>query len=314
MFGRKKKVEVINELSVKTPEVDEFPINYIVDVLEDYQKELVGKEVDALTALNDVKYSFDAVSANNRELKGKLQNFDEIFKNVEVSATQFETVKTDITNAVEDAEGKMKVLRDSAMQVQDAFSNMQSIFTSFQSSVSEIAEAMEQIIAIANQTNLLALNASIEAARAGEQGRGFAVVADEVKNLADEIKLLVGRVGNSIGDVKSGTEQLHEGINSSQEALSLSIENVNSTYATFAQINASASGAQGVQEQILATTNEADEEMAKIDKAFGDSEVLFEKLMDNIEYASDLGTTKSSIYENMSNLLAQVKPVLNDKK
>lgn len=313
MFGRKKAV-VEQNIVTNVPEVDAYPINYIVDVLEDYQGELVSKEVDSLTALNDVKESFDEVAANSRELKDKLQGFGEIFKNVENTASQFETVKSDISDSVTDAEGKMQVLKESAMQVQDAFSNMKTTFSEFQASVDEIAEAMEQIVAIANQTNLLALNASIEAARAGEQGRGFAVVADEVKNLAEEIKQLVGRVGNSIGDVKNGTDLLNNSIDSSQKALSLSLENVDSTYATFAQINASANGAQAVQERIVESTNAANGEMQSLDESFEHSEMLFSKLMANIDYASELGTTKSTLYENMSNMISQIKPVMKDKK
>lgn len=319
MFGIKKKntenkEKAVENVPVIQPEVDPYPIEFIVDVLEKYQGDLVDKEVDSLTALNDVKTAFDEVSRNNKILRERVKNFDAIFKSVEKTAFEFEGVKEDITKSVEDAEGKMKALKDSAEQVQDAFSNMQDIFGAFQESVESISKAMTQIVAIADQTNLLALNASIEAARAGDQGRGFAVVADEVKKLAEEIKLLVGRVGNSIEDVKNGTGELNKSIGSSQEALSYSLENVDSTYATFAHINASASGAQDVQSRILETTGEADAEMGNIDRSFDDSEVLFEKLMSNIDYASELGTTKSTIYEHMSNMLSQVKPVLKDKQ
>lgn len=312
MFGKKnKKEEIIIE---KAPKVDFYPIEYIADMLEGYQNELVKKEVASLTALNDVKEAFDEVAESNAVLRAKVDNFGEIFKDVEESATKFDTVKLDINNSVGEAEDKMKVLKDSATQVQDEFTNMKEIFGGFQASVDDISEIMNQIIAIANQTNLLALNASIEAARAGEQGKGFAVVANEVKNLAEEIKILVGRVGNSIGDVKNGTNKLNESIEASQKALSVSIENVDSTYATFAQINESAGGAQEVEEQIMVSTTKADEEIASLATSFDNTEALFDKLMSNIEYASELGTTKSTIYENMSNMISQVKPVIDDQK
>lgn len=313
-FGRNKKEEAPVVVQQVQEKFDVHPIQYVTDMLKDYHHELVQKEVESLTELNAVQESFDDVRDSNDALKAKLTEFDDIFQNMEASAGEFETVKDEIENSVSNAQEKVKGLMNSSEQVQDAFAEMQNIFGDFQNSVKDIAEVMTQIVSIANQTNLLALNASIEAARAGEQGRGFAVVAEEVKNLADQIKSLVSQVGESINEVEQGTGRLNDSIETSQKALTQSLEDVNATYDTFDAITATAGGADAVQQQIVRASENAKREIETLDHSFSVTDAKFVDLMEHIERASELGTTKSTTYENMNNMIAQIEPLLKDYK
>lgn len=171
---------------------------------------------------------------------------------------------------------------------------------------------MAQIISIANQTNMLALNASIEAARAGEQGKGFAVVAEEVKNLASEIKSLVSTVDISIGDVEQGTANLNTSISTSQDALNQSMENVDSTYEVFDQITTAAGGADTVHQQITTAMSAAEQKLDEVSQSFSLEGRQFDAVMEHINHANDLGTTKSSLFEDMTNLLTQIAPLTEE--
>ena len=171
---------------------------------------------------------------------------------------------------------------------------------------------MNQIISIANQTNMLALNASIEAARAGEQGKGFAVVAEEVKKLADEIKGLVSTVDISINDVEAGTEKLNTGIVASQEALQESLQNVDATYETFDRITDAAGGADAVQQQIAQAAEKAGKELSEVSKSFDQMESQYRNVLEHIEKAGDLGTTKSAMFESMDHMLSQIEPMIKE--
>lgn len=177
-------------------------------------------------------------------------------------------------------------------------------------SVQQIKDCMQQIIAIANQTNMLALNASIEAARAGEQGRGFAVVASEVKNLAEEIKTLVSTVDGSISEVERGTTQLNNNIEESQSVFGKNVEDA--AYGVFEQIIKAADAAKEVQEEIGEVTQSSEKRLSDVKDCFDDQEQQLQKVLAHIERANDLGTTKSSMFEDMNNLVSQLAPIAKD--
>lgn len=307
MFLSKKSEEIL-----QTEKLDLHPIIHVSDCLMDYQKQLVQNEVNSLNELQEVQTAFQEVFEENASLREKLNSFHDLFGSVSEASGQFNEVKKDIASSVDEAQQRVGGLKESSKEVQEHFIEIQSTFADFETSVQKIKECMNQIISIANQTNMLALNASIEAARAGEQGKGFAVVAEEVKNLANEIKGLVSTVDLSIGDVEEGTQKLNSSISSSQEALSQSMENVDSTYEVFEQITTAASGTETVQRQIADALALSEQKLSDVAMSFDLTERQFETVLAHIERANDLGTTKSSMFEDMDNMLSQIAPVARE--
>ncbi len=298
--------------TAKSQPLDLHPIVHVADSLSSYQKQLTVSEVHSLNELQEIETAFRTVLEENAALREKLDSFHELFRTVSESSGQFATVREDISRSVGQAQQQVTDLKGSATEVQEHFVGIQSTFDDFSMSVQNIKECMTRIIAIANQTTILALNASIEAARAGEQGRGFAVVAEEVKNLANQIKQLVSTVEGSIREVETGTEKMNENISTSQHALSQSLSNVDSTYQMFDRITDAAGGAESVQQQIRDVLDASEEKLSEVADSFQVTERQFQNVQEHIELANELGTTKSSLFEDMENLLSQIPPLARE--
>lgn len=307
-----RKKEVKQEEIAVAEEHDYYPITHVADSLKEYQKHLIQNEVDSLQELREVQISFDEVLKENNSLQTKLDDFHDRFLSVGQIAEQFGGVKKEIALSVEEAQQQVNGLKESSEKVEEHFEEIERTFADFQTSVQQIKECMSKIISIANQTNMLALNASIEAARAGEQGRGFAVVAEEVKNLADEIKNLVSAVDESIDDVEQGTDKLNTSIFASKEAMGKSMENVDATYRVFDKITDAAGGAGNVQDQIAEAIHVTSNELDVVNRTITATGNQYQKLLSHIEKANELGTTKSSLFEDMDNMLSQIAPMVEE--
>ncbi|AEB76306.1 chemotaxis protein [Clostridium botulinum] len=101
---------------------------------------------------------------------------------------------------------------------------------------SSIGNIVNQIEEIADQTNLLALNAAIEAARAGEHGKGFAVVAEEVRKLSEQVQM--------------ATQQIASEIESIQEQIAKSKDNMNNSEHVILEVNSAVDETQKIFEAI----------------------------------------------------------------
>ena len=288
------------------------PVLHVIESLQEYRNTLVQGEVESLYELSLVNKSFNNVLKDSENLRGSLQDFEQTFSSISTVSGQFASVKDNIFQSVTQAQGEVEELKNSSLLVESYFDDMQSTFEAFQLSLAEIKKCMSKSVAIAAQTNLLSLNASIEAARAGEQGKGFAVVADEVKNLSDEIKNLVDMVGVSIGDVEEGTNKLNASINTSYQALGQSLSKVDETYKMFDHITEAAEGAESVQKEISLVIDDSKSRLQVLCGFFEQLKKQYEKVMQHIGRASKMGTTKSAMYEDIDNMMAQIPPVIRD--
>ena len=305
MFGRKLKTQKENVILAQEETLDMHPIIHVADSIIEYQKQLAEREVESLDEMADIQKAFVLATKENERLKDQVQELSSVFADVGQIATSFDGVKNGIVDSVGEAQQKVDELKNSSKEVSRSFGEIKSAFAGVQMSV-------QQIIAIANQTNMLALNASIEAARAGEQGRGFAVVANEVKNLAEEIKTLVSTVDGSISEVERGTTQLNNNIEESQSVFGKNVEDADAAYGVFEQIIKAADAAKEVQEEIGEVTQSSEKRLSDVKDCFDDQEQQLQKVLAHIERANDLGTTKSSMFEDMNNLVSQLAPIAKD--
>jgi hypothetical protein len=67
-----------------------------------------------------------------------------------------------------------------------------------------------------------------------------------------------------------------------------------------------------VQQEISDTADTASDELIKIGNSFSDINAKYDDLVNQLERVNSLGTTKSSVFEHIDNLVSQIPPIVKD--
>lgn len=116
----------------------------------------------------------------------------------------------------------------------------------------------------------------------------------------------------SIGDVEQGTDMLNSSINTSHRALEQSLSKVEEAYETFDSITQAAEGTSEVQMEISQVVDESKEALQTLYDFFENTKRQYQEVVKHINHASNLGTTKSAMFEDIDNMLSQIPPIIED--
>lgn len=290
-----------------------YPVLFVIESLKEYHHKLVQQEVDSLSELGLVNQSFGKVMDQADDFRDKLQEFKQTFEDINQVSGSFAEVREKIVQTVTQAQVGVEALENKSVQMKTDFDEMEVIFEDLQEAVEKIKKCMSSILSIADQTNILAMNASIEAARAGQAGKGFAIVATEVKTLADEIKGLAEEVHTGLGGVERGSERLSSSIDTSKQVLEQNLQHVDETHALFDQIVQAADGSISVQNEISGAIERSRASLQVLYSFFDKLKGRYQEVVEHIRRASKLGTMKSSMFEDIDNLMAQIPPIIKEE-
>lgn len=309
LFKKNKETKgeaVVEKKDYKTPAIEG-----VTFVSEKYD-EIMKEEIYIQSQINDIKENFAQVTDGVEELGRIIDVSKKAVDNTANVATQFQDVKNEIFESVDNVKTELSVLKTSSDEVMVSFNQMNEVFKELESSVRDIKECMNGIISIANQTNLLSLNASIEAARAGEAGKGFAVVADEVRKLSEEIKNLISAVDESIDSVEEGTEKLSESIVTSKTALEGTYHKVEVAFKIVDGVQESAASMDRVCDAVNTSLADTQNEIMSLESYVENSQNKYDRVATCIENIYVHENQKGVIYEDMSNVLQQIEPIIRE--
>lgn len=316
MFGRKKNTA---EVTAQAKKSDQKQIKEYLDAMSflstfviDKKEALVEEELKTIREIDKVKESYSEVIEHNAEVSDAVDAFQTEFERIGDISGQFNEVISEVTGVSNGALQDIQELKESTAKVEKQFAQINKVYDEFQARFDEIRATMQNIVGIANQTNLLALNASIEAARAGEQGRGFAVVADQVTKLSVGIKELVGDVNKSMEGLQTSSESLTHSLDDVREALDASRVQMENTEEVFQGINQSVSGVENVHRGINEVVDHCSAKVTQLQGSMKTHEKRYEQVQMNINDLKSLMTQKGFIYEDISNMMEQARPLIKN--
>lgn len=291
-----------------------YPISYVAKSLKDTRKALIQEEIATSNQISEIQNSFDTILEQSDRVAEGMDTMKDKFNNIVDISSQIEGSVNEVLDATNQASENVDILQESSANVIADFEKVIEVLKSFQQSFDEIQETMSGIIGIANQTNMLSLNASIEAARAGEHGLGFAVVATEVNTLSSEIKKLVDTVNANMALLKKDASDLNTSMEEANKMLNQEQEQVAKTNDLFNNIKTSVSGVIDVQRAIASYVDDCNDAADSIQANILSAKDSYIGVSDNINQLSSDITKKNLIYEDMTNLLEQVEPIVDDIK
>ena len=181
----------------------------VEEIVKDITAEITTKLDNLTNSFNITMNAMEETVAGSSNTTEAVQKQLAITDDIQKIFNETNDLEQDMTkimdttvDAVKTGEDNMKILEQSAGQVEKSSNHVVGKMNELQTTTNQVKEIVGIISDIANKTNLLALNASIEAARAGDSGLGFAVVASEITGLAKQTK-------DATDDISSIITNLH---------------------------------------------------------------------------------------------------------
>jgi hypothetical protein len=251
------------------------------------------RAVDSLSASADQMASAAGEVANASQQLA--QGSSEQALSLQNTTGSAERVRSVTQTNAERARSAAELMAQTSQVVGDADHRLESMLESMKqinSTSEKISQILRAIDDIAFQTNILALNAAVEAARAGESGMGFAVVADEVRGLAHRsaqaAKDTAGLIEQAISSSREGSDRL------SQVAK------------TIASINASASEAKQLVDQVSASNHEQAVGVGDIARLVLEIEKVTQRTASTAEETAGAGQQLSAESEALRKVVAEL--------
>ncbi len=119
-------------------------------------------------------------------------------------------------------------------------------------------------------------------------------------------------MSDGVSEVEQRANELSGRISSSQETLGLGVGIVSQADESFQTITSAADGASAVQSEISDVIESSQAELQIICRFFDRIKDLYQDVQKHINNASNLGTTKSAMFEDMDNMISQIQPLVRD--
>ena len=84
------------------------------------------------------------------------------------------------------------------------------------------------------------------------------------------------------------------------------------TYAMFDRITQAADGAESVQTEISGVIDDSKNKLHTLSSFFERMKTHYDTVMKHINRVSNMGTTKSAMYEDIDNMMSQIPPIIDD--
>lgn len=175
----------------------------------------ISAKLDELTesftqTMNAMKKTVKGSSNTSEAFQKQLSiadNMQKVFNQTNDLEQGMTKIMDKAVDTVTTSEGNMKILEESAKQVDQSSSQVVSKMNGLLTAADQVKKIVGVIGEIASKTNLLAINASIEAARAGESGLGFSVVASEITDLAGQTKEATENISSIITTLRDQADE-----------------------------------------------------------------------------------------------------------
>lgn len=211
-----------------------------------------------------------------------------------------------VYNKNKDGQQQLTEIRNLSSTTIEESKNMEKDMNELLDVIEHMNEVISGITAISDQTNLLALNASIEAARAGEAGRGFAVVAEEIRQLAEQTKQLTGNMGEFVEGIRGASQKSSNSVSSTIEALGNISDKINLVWQmneenqeSLGKITDAISSLAAVSEEISSSTDELENQAARIEEQCDELKTDAAKMNDITEHLNDAVTPLAEVEQTM---------------